>query len=156
MLIQLYRHLPNAIPLNRLVNQFGTFPERIVGLYIRGILNSISYLHKQGIFHRSLRASNILVLPNGEIRLCDYGLNIPYKDLQIDERIYYQNSAYWITPEEIDAQNISSAIDIWNIGCVILELIIGNSIFHMFPPASALYHISIDFPPLPQNITSVN
>lgn len=150
------RHLPNAVPLDKLIKQFGIIPERIVALYIRAIINTLFYLHKQGIFHRSLRASNVLVAPNGEVRLCDYGINIPFYDLHVDERNYYQNSAYWMSPEEIDSQMISSAVDIWNIGCVILELIVGNSIFHMFPPAATLYHIASDFPPLPSSITLVN
>ena len=52
------------------------FPEHVVRFYAAEILIGLKHLHKAGIIHRDVKASNILIDASGHLKLCDLGLSV--------------------------------------------------------------------------------
>ena len=103
---------------------------------ICGIMRPINYLHSLGICHRDLKPENILLEVNGDInrtqiRICDFGLchqNISPHSKTLSE---FCGSPGFFAPEMILFGGTYNGllVDIWSIGCIMLELCLGHSEF---------------------------
>ena len=101
----------------------------IAQLYAYQMLSSLKYLHSKNIAHRDIKPQNILVNPkNNKIKLCDFGS--AKKIEQGQKSIAYICSRFYRAPELIfGATDYTCQIDVWSMGCVITELVLGRPIF---------------------------
>lgn len=100
-----------------------------IKLYMYQLLRALNYIHKDSICHRDLKPQNLLVNPEtGVLKLCDFGSAKVLVESQ--PNISYICSRYYRAPELIfGASNYTTKIDIWSVGCILAELIIGRPIF---------------------------
>lgn len=104
-------------------------PMQLVKVYGFQMCRAIAYIHALGVCHRDIKPQNLLVDPASHVlKLCDFG---SAKMLAPGEsNIAYICSRYYRAPELIfGATEYTSAIDIWSVGCVLAELIIGRPLF---------------------------
>jgi len=100
-----------------------------VKLYIYQLARSLSYIHSMGICHRDIKPQNLLLDPtSGILKLCDFGsAKILVKG---EPNVSYICSRYYRAPELIfGSTNYTSAIDVWSMGCVMAELLLGQPLF---------------------------
>jgi len=100
-----------------------------VKLYVFQLCRALGYIHSLGICHRDIKPQNLLLDPNsGILKLCDFG---SAKMLVKGEtNVSYICSRYYRAPELIfGATNYTTAIDIWSMGCVFAELLLGQPLF---------------------------
>jgi len=115
-----------------LQNKF--MPLNEVKIYIYQSLKALDYLHDQNICHRDIKPQNILINHHPEddylkfAKICDFG---SAKKLSSNEQnVSYICSRYYRAPELIfGSTNYTTKIDIWSIGCVFAELLIGQPLF---------------------------
>jgi serine/threonine protein kinase len=121
----------NGGSIKQLLEKFDSFDEKLIKLYVRQILEGLVYLHEQGIVHRNIKNCNVLVDGDGTVKLTDFVLS----DILIGEdpeAILYFNSSkadgpYWMAPEIASkSNNITTAVDIWSVGCIIIEMATKN------------------------------
>lgn len=110
------------------VNQ--RMPLIYVKLYTYQICRALAYIHGgHGICHRDIKPQNLLVNPHThQLKLCDFGsAKVLVKG---EQNIAYICSRYYRAPELIfGAVHYSTAIDIWSVGCVLAELLLGQPLF---------------------------
>jgi len=100
-----------------------------VKLYVFQLCRALGYIHSIGICHRDIKPQNLLLDPNsGVLKLCDFGsAKILVKG---ETNVSYICSRYYRAPELIfGATNYTTAIDIWSMGCVFAELLMGQPLF---------------------------
>lgn len=98
-------------------------------LYVYQLARSIAYIHSQGVCHRDIKPQNILLdTRTHTAKLCDFG---SAKMLVKGEpNVAYICSRYYRAPELVfEATEYTDAIDIWSMGCVMAELMIGSPLF---------------------------
>jgi len=118
-----HRTLRNHTKANKLV------PIQYTKIYMYQILRSISYIHAVGVCHRDIKPQNLLLNPKThEVKLCDFG---SAKVLVAGEpNVAYICSRYYRAPELVfEATEYNNAIDVWSVGCVMAELMLGNPLF---------------------------
>merc|ERR1711934_37390 len=101
----------------------------LVKVYSYQLLRSLAYIHCLGICHRDIKPQNILVDTGSQVlKLCDFG---SAKQLVRGEpNVSYICSRYYRAPELIFGNsNYGTYIDVWSVGCVIAELMLGQPIF---------------------------
>ena len=117
---------------------------------IRDIATALDYAHSQGVIHRDVKPSNIMVTPEGRAVLTDFGLALRAHEGTIGNTF---GSVYYIAPE----QAVSSAAavpqsDLYALGVVLYEMLTGRVPFDDVSAMSiALRHIS-DPPPPPRAV----
>ena len=129
----------------------------IAKLYAYQMLLSIKYIHSIGITHRDIKPQNILVdQKTNIIKLCDFGS--AKKLIQGQKSLAYICSRYYRAPELIfGATNYDSQIDVWSMGCVIAELVLGRPLFPGSSPSDQLVEIiKILGTPTKEDILSMN
>ncbi|XP_004510856.1 shaggy-related protein kinase theta-like [Cicer arietinum] len=101
-----------------------------VQLYMYQICRGINYLHEVvGVCHRDIKPQNLLVnSQTHQLKICDFG---SAKQLVPGEpNIAYICSRYYRAPELIFGASIyTTAIDMWSVGCVLAELLLGQPLF---------------------------
>jgi serine/threonine protein kinase len=109
----------------------GTYvPLIYVKLFTYQLCRALSYIHSQNICHRDIKPQNLLIDPvTGILKLCDFGS--AKQLIKGEPNVSYICSRYYRAPELIfGSQKYTTAIDIWSLGCVLGELLIGQPLFH--------------------------
>ncbi|GAM24917.1 hypothetical protein SAMD00019534_080920, partial [Acytostelium subglobosum LB1] len=104
-------------------------PLLCVKLYIYQLCRAISYTHSLGICHRDIKPQNLLLdTQSSVLKLCDFGsAKILVKG---EANVSYICSRHYRAPELIfGSTNYTTTIDIWSLGCVMAELLLGQQLF---------------------------
>lgn len=115
-------------------NQFRGLSTTLVRVFAQQLLNALSLLNKAHLIHCDLKPENILLknLESPIIKIIDFGS-------ACDERqtVYtYIQSRFYRSPEVLLGLPYSSAIDMWSLGCIVVELFLGLPLF----PGSSEYN----------------
>ena len=94
------------------------------------LFEGLDYLHRRGVLHRDIKAANILVSNEGQLKLADFGLARFYaKRRQLD----YTNrviTIWYRSPELLLGETqYGPAVDIWSAACVLVEIFTRHAIF---------------------------
>lgn len=125
---------------------------RIQALYITAeVLKALQYLHnlrdesgnRIGVVHHDVSPSNILISRIGEVKIGDFGISFSkHKDLPDSERkIRFRGKVHYISPEQVKGQEADSRSDIFSVGVVLAELLIGKKPFEGPTDLSILINI---------------
>jgi len=115
-------------------NQFRGLSTTLVRVFAQQLLNGLALLNKARLIHCDLKPENILLknLESPIIKIIDFGS-------ACDERqtVYtYIQSRFYRSPEVLLGLPYSSAIDMWSLGCIVVELFLGLPLF----PGSSEYN----------------
>ncbi|CDH53025.1 mitogen-activated protein kinase kinase kinase [Lichtheimia corymbifera JMRC:FSU:9682] len=135
----------------------GAFPESIVRFFTRQICMGLAYLHSKGILHRDIKAANILIEADGVCKISDFGLSKrhDFADQVYDanDRMSLRGSIYWMAPEVVKNQPYSAKVDIWSLGCTVLEMLTGERPWLTFHQLAAFYNLGCQKKPrVPETI----
>ncbi|KAJ3045028.1 hypothetical protein HDV00_012450 [Rhizophlyctis rosea] len=111
------------------IARMGKFEEGLVRSVTCQVLSGLEYLHERSIIHRDIKGGNILLDENGVAKISDFGISKKneYKmAYRYNSRMSIQGSVYWMAPEVIKAKGYSAKVDIWSLGCVVLEMFTGG------------------------------
>lgn len=96
--------------------------------YMKQLLTGVSFMHKNNILHRDIKCPNLLLNNDGELKIGDWGLARPIK---VDAKFTNKVITLWYRPPELllGAVEYGPSADMWSVGCIFAELLIGEAIF---------------------------
>jgi mitogen-activated protein kinase 15 len=107
------------------------------------LLKALKYLHSVDIIHRDLKPSNILINSDVNIKICDFGLARSLtsgKDGSMPILTDYVATRWYRAPEILlGSTKYSKEADMWSIGCILAELLLGKP---LFPGTSTLNQLN--------------
>ncbi len=146
----------------------GKFEESLVRSLTRQTLAGLAYLHNEGVLHRDLKADNILLDVDGTCKISDFGISKKTDNIYgNDVTNNMQGSVFWMAPEvvrstglsEVENSNrqvgYSAKVDIWSLGCVVLEMFAGRRPWSKEEPVGAIFKLGSlnQAPPIPDDVS---
>ncbi|KAI1770190.1 hypothetical protein F4818DRAFT_446484 [Hypoxylon cercidicola] len=138
------------------LRKHGKFEEPVVSSLTRQTLSGLAYLHREGILHRDLKADNILLDVDGTCKISDFGISKKTDNIYGNDKTNsMQGSVFWMAPEVIRSQGegYSAKVDIWSLGCVVLEMFAGRRPWSKEEAVGAIYKIANgETPPIADDV----
>ena len=100
--------------------------------YTKQLLSALAFLHSNGVLHRDLKADNVMLLPNGTVKLCDIGtLKWTQSEGRAKAGVSHYNTQVgtpnWMAPEVLnqlsDYVEVGPAADLYSLGCTVSEIL---------------------------------
>lgn len=107
----------------------GAYPLREAVEVVGQILDALSYAHSKNVVHRDIKPDNIHVLPGGQIKLTDFGIArlADESALTADGQIFGTPS--YMSPEQIEGRGLDHRSDLFSLGVVLYEMLVGRKPF---------------------------
>ncbi len=137
--------------LKELLVTRGPTPLAVAIDYARQILSALGFAHRHGIVHRDIKPHNVVVAPDGRLKVTDFGIARSGTS-QMTETGSIIGTAQYLSPEQAKGAPVTPASDIYSVGIVLYEMITGSVPFTGDTPLEiAMKHLSTT--PLPPSET---
>ena len=106
----------------------GTLAVRETIEIARQIAQGLKAAHAAGIVHRDLKPANVMLLPDGTVRILDFGL-AKARDHSLSTISVRLGTISYMSPEQIRADSLDGRADLWALGVVLYEMLTGRKPF---------------------------
>lgn len=115
------------------------------------LCEGLSFLHKNKVIHRDLKAGNVLLTLGGEVKIADFGVSAKNK-YTLQKRDSFIGTPYWMAPETIQCETVRDnpydyKADIWSLGITLIEFAQRDPPHHDMSPVRVLLKIQKGEPP---------
>jgi serine/threonine protein kinase len=116
------------------------------------VSDALAYAHAAGVVHRDVKPGNVLLASDGSVRLADFGIARLVGDAVRHTRTGLTiGSPAYLSPEQVRGAEVTPASDVYSLGLVLLETLIGHPVYAGTPTESALARLSTP-PSIPDNL----
>lgn len=117
--------------------------------YVHQILAGLNHAHSFGVVHRDIKPQNIMITPEGRVKIMDFGLAVNLTDTTITYDTAVMGSVYYIAPEIAQKGAGDARVDIYSTGIVLYEMLTKRLPYDGDSPiAIALQHVEGDYVPI--------
>lgn len=102
--------------------------DAIVDLIMQ-MLEALAYLHRRSVIHCDLKPDNVLVTPEGQVKLLDFGIALTRERMRGDDDDGISGTLEYIAPEVIQGEIPSAASDLYAVGIMLFEMLVGHHPF---------------------------
>lgn len=143
----------DGITLKEYINKQGAITWNDALFFMTQILRAVQHAHDKGIVHRDIKPQNIILLPNGNIKVTDFGIA---RFSRSETRTLTEQaigSVHYIAPEQAKGEYTDEKADIYSLGVVLYEMLVGKVPFEADSAVSvALMQLQADA----EKITDIN
>ncbi|NJC68519.1 protein kinase [Planosporangium thailandense] len=140
-------------PLSRRIADAGRLPVAETMSVVAQAADALHAAHMHGIVHRDVKPANLLVQPNGTVKLVDFGVARSPAVTQVTTANAILGTAMYMAPEQASGRPVSAATDIYALGAVAYHCLAGRPPFTGEGPLEiALQHVTDAPPPLPADV----
>ncbi|GJQ14801.1 hypothetical protein GpartN1_g6592.t1 [Galdieria partita] len=109
----------------------GKFSESRAATYIASLAHALLYCHQKHVIHRDIKPENLLLGIRGELKIADFGWSVhaPHS-----RRMTMCGTLDYLPPEMVEGREHDENVDIWSLGVLMYEFLVGN------PPFEAQGH----------------
>ncbi|GAA1943526.1 serine/threonine-protein kinase [Amycolatopsis minnesotensis] len=135
-----------APTLSDLVRAQGPLPAAQAAAIGQQVLSALRAAHEAGIVHRDVKPGNIMVAPNGRVKLTDFGIAQAVDDPRITTSGMIVGSPAFMAPERVDGREALAASDLWSLGATLFFAVEGTVAFDRPTTAATLHAIMTEVP----------
>jgi eukaryotic-like serine/threonine-protein kinase len=129
-------------------------PEVAVAAILQ-VASALAPVHKKGIVHRDLKPDNVMIRANGSLALADFGIAKHLQTL-LNETAHGEvfGTPVYIAPEQATGKEVDHRADLYSLGAMFYELLVGKSPYQAKDAQAMLYqHVQAPLPVLPDHLS---
>ncbi len=121
------------------IHKYGALSEAHIAIVLRESLLGLRFLNQNNRIHRDVKAANILLSRDGNVKLGDFGTT---REMSADTMNYTLcGSPFWIAPEVMSGDKYDGKADVWSLGITCFEMATTVTPYHNVPPVRLPLHI---------------
>jgi len=149
----LVMELVNGEPLNSVLKRSGRLSLRHALDMLEQTGRALQVAHSAGLVHRDVKPGNILITPNGQVKLTDFGIAKAVDAAPVTQTGMVMGTAQYIAPEQALGEDATAASDVYALGVVGYEAVSGKRPFTGDGALTvAMKHIKETPAPLPADL----
>src|SRR5215204_241518 len=130
-------YVPGGDLKDRLKGEGGLAPETSVEVALQ-VAEALEAAHKRGIIHRDVKPRNILIAGSGHIKVADFGIARATEATTISHPGDILGSVKYMSPEQAAGEQVGPESDLYSLGVVLYEALIGRVPFDVVTPADVI------------------
>eukprot|EP00667_Euglena_gracilis_P001390 EG_transcript_1392 len=129
-----------------------SLPEAEVQRIAKQLVRALHYLHSHRIIHRDMKPQNILIGKGGTVKLCDFGFA---RAMSCNTTVVtsIKGTPLYMAPELVQEQPYNHTADLWSLGCILYELLVGVPPFYTNSIYTLVHMIVKDVVKYPEHIS---
>ncbi len=149
----LVMELVRGEPLSALLRGGEPMPAETAADLVAQAADAIAAAHRLGIVHRDVKPANLLVTPEGTVKITDFGIARAADAVALTQTGQVIGTPQYLSPEQAEGKPATEASDIYSLGVVLYECLAGRRPFDGDSPiATALSHLRDQPPALPDDV----
>jgi hypothetical protein len=127
--------------LGDLLSHHGAFPEDQAKRVLGQLATALQFVHDRGVAHRDLKPGNVMLTPQGRVKLMDFGLAKEEENVSDDTATHTDTvlgTPLYMPPGQMTGEESGTGIDIYAFACIAYELVVGKP-FHEGRTARGLF-----------------
>ncbi|EPQ54780.1 kinase-like protein [Gloeophyllum trabeum ATCC 11539] len=112
--------------LYKQLSKYGCFTEKRSSRYIDQMADALEYLHSKHVIHRDIKPENLLLGINGDLKIGDFGWSVHAPG---NRRTTMCGTLDYLPPEMIEGKEHSKEVDLWALGVLTYEFLVGSAPF---------------------------
>ncbi|WP_299959406.1 Stk1 family PASTA domain-containing Ser/Thr kinase [uncultured Modestobacter sp.] len=128
-------------------------PERAMSL-TADICAALDFSHRNGIVHRDVKPGNVMITPQGTVKVMDFGIARAVSDsaATMTSTAAVIGTAQYLSPEQARGEGVDARSDVYSAGCLLYELVTGTPPFTGDSPVAVAYQHVREDPKTPSSI----
>jgi serine/threonine-protein kinase len=149
----LVMELVEGEPLSAAISRDGGMPVAATLDLVAQAARALAVAHAAGIVHRDIKPGNLLIKPDGQVKITDFGIARAALAAHLTQTGMVMGTAQYVSPEQASARPVTAASDLYSLGVVAYECLAGVPPFTAEAPiALALAHVRQRPPRLPDTV----
>jgi hypothetical protein len=124
--------------LKQALRDNGPFPVRRAVEIAADIAEALDYAHVKGVVHRDLKPENVMVLPDGAVKVMDFGIARLAGQEGLTSSQFFLGTPLYAAPEMIEPKSIDHRVDLYSLGIILFEMLQGTVPFNADSPFKVL------------------
>jgi serine/threonine-protein kinase len=126
-------------------------PPRQIATIGAGVAAALAFAHRHGVIHRDVKPGNVLITPEGEVKVTDFGIaRAVNTEESLTQTGAVMGTAAYFSPEQAEGKGVDSRSDIYSLGVVLYEMSVGRPPFTGDSPVAVASKHVRDTPVLPR------
>lgn len=138
--------------LRDILNEVKSLPVGQILDFVSQVASGIAYAHENGIVHRDVKPSNIMVGADGHVKITDFGIARMESASVRTQTGMVLGSPKYMSPEQVTGKLIDQRSDIFSLGVVLYEMLTGKAPFMGENVNAIMYQTLNSIPPPPSSI----
>lgn len=139
--------------LTSLLEERGRLTVEEVMRYTAAAAEALDAAHERGVVHRDIKPGNLLIEPDGSLRLVDFGISLDENRARLTSPDGVLGTPSYVSPEQLNGSKVRRFADFYSLGAVAYECLTGSPPFTSDEPLAIVHmHLFDEAPPLPEDV----